>query len=351
MTIVSYYTKEVGAPNIIGPYSRMSSSRQKRPYVSANFHRVRTVNPPNEFGTSASGVGQQAFNLAYEPMGKPLSMTARGIAYTRFMGKALPQAALLVNAAQGKQAWEMIANRSIQLVKAFSALKRGNLLEFARVLLLDPSTVRRHTTRQKAIKDPSGTWLEFTFGWVPLITDIYTSVDILQRDFELVACRGSSRLYEYTFSGTAPFTTHVTRFVQARVRADIVVTNPNLMLANQLGLLNPAAVVWDIIPFSFVVDWFLPVGRFIKQFNDQAGIRLQNEVTTVKMDLDYKSTVSAWIGGRPNQQFTASATANSCQRLVGPLVKPGFPTNIKLPTGSMWLAATSVALLTQIFRK
>jgi hypothetical protein len=38
----------------------------------------------------------------------------------------------------------------------------------------------------------------------------------------------------------------------------------NLNSWGSFGLLNPAAVAWELLPFSFVVDWFLPVGRYLE---------------------------------------------------------------------------------------
>lgn len=36
-----------------------------------------------------------------------------------------------------------------------------------------------------------------------------------------------------------------------------------------LGINNPASIVWEAIPFSFVLDWFLPVGNFLSNFSVQ----------------------------------------------------------------------------------
>lgn len=37
--------------------------------------------------------------------------------------------------------------------------------------------------------------------------------------------------------------------------------------ARQLGLVDPATVVWELIPYSFVVDWFLPIGSYLENLN------------------------------------------------------------------------------------
>lgn len=41
------------------------------------------------------------------------------------------------------------------------------------------------------------------------------------------------------------------------------INNPDLLLPAKVGLTNPLSVAWELIPFSFVVDWFLPIGKYL----------------------------------------------------------------------------------------
>lgn len=346
MPVISTYTRTSGSLGYPEAFREMSSTRQTRPFVRGPFYKA-FASQACVWKDGSSGIGERniAFNKAkltsYEPDVRDLCDTVREAAYSRLMGKALPRAAMLVNMAQGAQSWEMVAARTMQLVRAFKHLRSGNLGGFAAELSLNSNVVRRRITRKRAMQDPSGAWLEFTFGWSPLIGDIYNAINVLQTAFPTVPSRGSASESSSTKEVFRPNWYRLTNTkAQCRLVADLVVTNPNLLLANQLGLLNPAAVVWDIIPFSFVVDWFLPVGGFIKTFNDQAGLELQGQCTTLKVWVDQNDV---WNGEPGEHQ------ASSVHRFVGPFVKPGFPTKLKLPTGSLWLAATSVALAIQVF--
>jgi hypothetical protein len=40
-----------------------------------------------------------------------------------------------------------------------------------------------------------------------------------------------------------------------------------MSVARQLGMLDPASVVWEIVPYSFVVDWFVPFGTYLSNLN------------------------------------------------------------------------------------
>ena len=41
---------------------------------------------------------------------------------------------------------------------------------------------------------------------------------------------------------------------------------------NQLGLLNPVSLAWELVPWSFVVDWVLPIGSVLSALSAPAGL-------------------------------------------------------------------------------
>jgi hypothetical protein len=45
-----------------------------------------------------------------------------------------------------------------------------------------------------------------------------------------------------------------------RIKADLY---EDISVARSLGMVDPLQVAWEIVPYSFVVDWFLPVGSFL----------------------------------------------------------------------------------------
>lgn len=44
-----------------------------------------------------------------------------------------------------------------------------------------------------------------------------------------------------------------------------------LYALNQLGLANPIATAWELVPLSFVIDWFLPIGDFLTALTSPLG--------------------------------------------------------------------------------
>jgi len=40
---------------------------------------------------------------------------------------------------------------------------------------------------------------------------------------------------------------------------------------SQLGLVNPAEIVWEMMPYSFIADWFVPIGPWIGSLTADIG--------------------------------------------------------------------------------
>lgn len=335
MPIVSRYTRSHDG-GTSGPKRFLQSTRQKRPFVQGPYESFKKSKTIGTFNTNSDAYARALVS-------GPNSDAVAALAYQRLMSEALPRAAMLVNLAQGKQTWEMVAGRTMQLVRAYRALKRGRWNAFKKELILEPGRPIKRFDSKRARAKPNEVWLEYTFGWSPCIADIYNAIDVLQTEFPVIPVRGSAKSHKLERSVTSGRTKYVETLSIKRVRATLRITNPNLLLANQLGLLNPAAVVWDIIPFSFVVDWFLPVSKYIRTFNDQAGIALLQQSTKHKA---YAFSEEY----RTNGQFGINSTIIN-SRTIGAFVKPGFPTKLQFPQPSLWLAATATALAVTVFGK
>lgn len=238
------------------------------------------------------------------PIWQRTSNTAR----ERFVSEAKnfcysPDSQLGVGLAEWRQSHNMIAARSSQLLGAVNQLRKGNVAGAARSLGLGKKQAPR-----KHAGDLAGLFLEMRYGWIPLLQDIHNAVGVLQSPFQL----GDSRRAVGSATGTYIVNTSeqywLTYQCACRVSADVRITNPNLFLANKLGLVNPATVAWELVPFSFVIDWFIPVGAFFAQYNELLGISLTNAQTTYygihlsEMRPWYWNNYSSWMKKRVQVQ-------------------------------------------------
>lgn len=193
------------------------------------------------------------------------------IAYDRLKGSIYEQASLGVSLFEARESLSMISSRALQLLAFGRKILSRDLIGAARVLRL--ATVPKGASKRKSA---ANNYLEYHFGWSPLVNDIYTAVDVLQNPFKGVYAKGTaSNPFTWVRTTSAPYSigrvrSNGSHFV--RYGALVSISNPNLFLANQLGLINPAVVAVELIPFSFVADWFFNLNQFLSQGTDWVGL-------------------------------------------------------------------------------
>ena len=182
------------------------------------------------------------------------------------------------NIATSKQTLRMIATNISRVANAWRAARQGNLAKAAAHLGVSLRGPGRVSTQSKAIANG---WLELQYGWLPLLQDIYqTTIAIQDRRrkkeplfrVSAVVSRQKNR-QEVRKNYDADVTlTHDVRLT-AKVILYFRLENEDLRLASQMGITNPIALAWELLPFSFVLDWLLPVGNYFSNLDATLGTR------------------------------------------------------------------------------
>lgn len=221
---------------------------------------------------------------------------ARFKAMQRLRGQVSERAEWLVNLAERKQAANMVTSRAIQLLAYTVAVAKRDFRGISRAL--------KTNVKASKSKDLGGLWLEYHFGWKPMIQDIYTGIDILQQPIQDKRVKGSARTQKinvYQVDETNYRTFAEQRLdIRSKQCCSFRVTNPNLWRANQLGLINPATLVWELIPFSFVVDWFIPVSGFLGSFTEWVGLDVFDKSQSVTCTDTIMYKLRPKVDGIPN---------------------------------------------------
>jgi hypothetical protein len=140
---------------------------------------------------------------------------------------------------------------------------------------LPPAT--RESTIARIVGGPSSLlangWLEYSYGWKPLIGSIYgiaENVVGFVRNNDKVSASGKEVIsfrttVPYSFSGiTVPGGIPVELEGKAVTRYAITMRpNYDLTLAKWSSL-NPYSLAWELMPYSFVIDWFLDIGSYMR---------------------------------------------------------------------------------------
>ncbi|DAD49909.1 maturation protein [ssRNA phage ESE029] len=266
------------------------------------------------------------------------------------------EAMIAVNIAERQQSINMMTNRVMQIYRFTSRLRRGDIRGAAAQLRVDPTPIRsrpKGNGRWRRSKDYSNAWLEFHFGWEPLVKDIGACIDLLSEPIPggVFTVKGRNTPFDkwsYRLINSS-YNEYQRREIKGRVRgkagAEIYVTDPNAYLANRLGLVNPLSVVWELVPYSFVVDWFANVGQFIGQFSDLYGCTVLNPWYGWTMVVGSSRYEYHYDWGNQTHGQEVTQTALYSRRYLGiPSVKLGIRPPKRL---SVVRAATAIALLVQ----
>lgn len=197
-------------------------------------------------------------------------------AYAKALDKLGSGADLGTMLAERSEAVSMIASRAIQIRSGWTALRRGNFRKFLKTFQISPRPKHRKTAWTRP-KDAAGLWLEYWFGWAPTVNDIYNAVDVLQSPIPkpLIVRASATGTWEKTQKWVYPYMAGscvCSGTIKLRLQYEAAISNPNLYIANQLGLVNPASVAWNVAPFSFLWDWFGNVGQVLSGFTDFVGV-------------------------------------------------------------------------------
>jgi hypothetical protein len=187
--------------------------------------------------------------------------------------------------AEGRDTISLLANTVSRLASAVVYLRRGDILRSARELgvgVTRPQHKRIKNlhvadTRKGVIRDPSSgisnAWLELQFGWKPMVSDIYTGAEALanlQFKPKTMSAKASNR------SSLSPETSGFhdednvvigvadwIRRVQYQAGIGVSIASPVNTLGN-LALDTPYTGLWNLAPWSFLLDYVIPIGSYIE---------------------------------------------------------------------------------------
>lgn len=188
-------------------------------------------------------------------------------------------------------------------------------------------------------------WLEYSFGWAPMFGDLWNALNRMcqppPRDLSVYAKGKIEYDFEQPENG---YSGHLVLTVV--MFGKVVITNPNVALLSDLGLMNPASIAWELTPWSFVADWMFDISSMIGSWSDDFGRDFsQTGMSRVQTGA---ITMSALIG----QTGASTCVTAFSRRNIGGLAQP-LPNLAMLKNigSSMTRAANAIALAVQIITK
>lgn len=256
---------------------------------------------------------------------------------SRLMSMVGERAGLLVSLAERQSTMKMMENRLFQMYRGFRHLLRFEFQAAARSMLSQHDKLgwevhhrkMRSGKFKRGAKYAANNVLEMHYGWMPLLMDLNAASHALSGESPDGATkRGEGKVegkgkYEFSRTFTQSGGLWCTHKGVLRVRsgASISVENPNVFLADQLGLINPYLAVVDLVKFSFLFDYLVNLSEFFGQFTDFAGLNVADQYWTVSCK---DETTWTWPGA-----YSGGGKSFTLKRNIGAL--PATKLSIRKP--------------------
>lgn len=252
-------------------------------------------------------------------------------------------------AVEAQRTADTIGKLGIRLAKVMLALKSAKLKQAARLIF------------PKTEKEMGNEWLLWQYGVLPLIKDIQGAVDELgsykknpkYKKYVGTATYDINETGNFSATGIAATGTYTSKGkLVVKYRAEVAITDALLEDLNRLGITNLTTGAWEAIPFSFVIDWFLPIGNWLNRLDALQGWAVINCTRTTFSKVTH--TCTTHIGGSTSDGWTwDNATCSwkkeivECTRVLLPSI-PVMPfPSFKNPISAIH-ALNAMALLTQL---
>lgn len=209
------------------------------------------------------------------------SKAAYAAAYDKFRDKAWNEAraSLLVDLAERNATFAMLGGTMSRILRGARQLRKGRVLDAARTFALDK--VPKGAVRSNTFAAFQNNWLAYRYGWLPLIMSANALAEAAVTplpDHYNVRGAGSAPIERGIVVTSDKYHQHIIVYRKTRcvIKGQVRVSNPDLANFNQYGLLNVAQAGWELIPFSFVIDWFTNIGNMLEDVTSFTGLSLSD---------------------------------------------------------------------------
>lgn len=297
------------------------------------------------------------------------------VARNKAIRKLIDSAELAIDAnlaqdfAQISQLTNLISGTCGRFVGSIGDLRRGNIAGAINHLTAGRTRLAMPKGKPNRKKDLAENWLELQYGWKPLLMDIegllksLSNLTIAQPTVRRVVGKGSQERQALSIFDTYSATTigprkgkFLYRFkTDCKIGVTFTMYSPMLSFLAQTGFTNPINLVWEILPFSFVADWFIGIGPYLEALSAWDGLTFIDGYQTqfskmwVSGSVDYDGVNV----GNPAGQVFQDARLKLEEVLFERIKLTAFPSmtfpSFKNPLGSVTHAMNGIALIVGIF--
>lgn len=143
-------------------------------------------------------------------------------------------------------------------------------------------------------------WLQFRYAVMPNVYTVQDSLEYLNTTLSeyYSVRRGQQRSIELPsldgWEPNGPVQCVERCFIKHRVDTQLTTKFDRLLDA------NPVLTVWELVPFSFIVDWFLNVGEYVSSLTVPPGTVQEAAMSSFRVKSSVTLTNPSWVGAAIN---------------------------------------------------
>lgn len=341
------------------PYRKEVFTQRGLPllYYQWGFYESSTWHPSGK-GAKATDIPTASWWGGYtdsSSMRSKLSTASQSALLSKIVNDA-PNWDVLTDLAEGKETVGLLRDTASKFIDLTSMVKRRDIMSIAKFFKV--STTKRGLKRLRRRIYPvrtlggygvtvgscmSNLWMSYRYGFMPMIYSMQDAMIAFNASFAKgVSLTSQVTLGDSLFAETsAPGSTSTgykatnksSRSCRGSFRKKAYFNYTNSMLARLVG--NPFATVarttWELVPFSFVADWFVGIGDYLD------NLQVDTLVPTSSVNVTEKGTTRLVNWFEPNGAIdgyshtiakfygtSAESTHFKFERSVGSLSVPGI---------------------------
>lgn len=255
--------------------------------ISNKFYEIVDWSTPNAPGYTLPTLRDPDFELMHNRVVARLYEKIRD---------AKNNANLLNMFGERKEAIQMVSHRLSQVHR---------ILKEARHPLLALEKMARARPRNVKIKrELANKRLEYAYGWAPLMSDINQICRELHEPPAYLDIKATRKCFfsneEDDLGGSATIRNNFYKKVTGKIKLEC--SAPFIGFGSSLGLDNPLSLAWELTPYSFVIDWFIPVGTYFENLSALNGFKIVGSSETFSTRGDRTLSMKT-EGGRSYSSF------------------------------------------------
>lgn len=263
----------------------------QKPHTYRYFERSWVARPRVEvLGVGYDGIGQvytsypenypggNYVQAATSPISDPDWVALQERCQEKIWNQVRGNSELLIDLAEAKQTKAMLVaavNTAVNFKRHFlkDVLKLAEKYAPKRGYTLGYSARR---ARDKSLENLRDKWLEARYGWIPLSASLYEAGETLrkrvwEREFIISAKAGKTDIVSQQFRTANSLRVDSAEFLHlCHTGYWFKPLPPSVQSLTNWTSLNPLSIAWELVPLSFVADWFSNVGDQLRSWENHS---------------------------------------------------------------------------------